>query len=54
METRDEKDYWFYKADGNFLVLLINFLLFIYEILLFKHVLLVSRFLNVQEHILVI
>lgn len=46
MEGKDEKDYCFYKADGNFLVLLIYLLVFFYEILLFKYVLLVGRFLN--------
>lgn len=46
MEGKDEKDYCFYKADGNFLVLFIYLLVFFYEILLFKYVLLVGRFLN--------
>jgi len=48
---RDERRYCFYKADRNFLFMLVVFLLFFYEILLFKYVLLISRFLNTHEHI---
>lgn len=48
---RDQRVYCFYKADGNFLFMLVFFLVFFYEILLFKYVLLISRFLNTHEHI---
>lgn len=54
MEERDVKDYCFYKADGNFLVLLIYFLVFFYEISLFKYVLLVNQVLNTEEHVWII
>lgn len=44
----NKRDYCYCKGDGDFLLMLLFFLLFIYEIL---HVLLVIRFPNTHDHI---